>query len=340
MRKLDEVMPKRPTFIKHFLERRLKRVPTSILKDFLLLCKTSNFSENEIKNKSQQDLIDEIILNYEIMQNNQDFNLIFNQFLRDKLFSAKESEDIMQIPKKDKVINWITSWTDNRYIGQRYNFTVHTYVKLEEKFILVDNENISLPHEIILLVAYSQTPKSIPSGLELVEYSPTTEIELVFRQNMNLLEVRGQFEVIRDFVNTAVIDSHNPLSLAQSLFIGEREDAQRNSIVKKISKVIKIDDLKSAVKGTYLTVSAPVAGSKTVRLKATLDELDVLGEETDPLLNPVLKDLLNNQDKSRISFKLSGKKYSFAITKSGGLTFMQYAPEEVMTYVLSKINKL
>jgi hypothetical protein len=68
--KIDEAMLKRPTFIKHFLERRLKRVPTSILKDFLLLCKVSNLSENEIKKKSQQDLIDEIILNYEIMQTN------------------------------------------------------------------------------------------------------------------------------------------------------------------------------------------------------------------------------------------------------------------------------
>lgn len=340
MNKLDKVTAKRPTFIKHFFVRRLKRVPTSTLKDFLLSCKTSILSEREIKNKSQQDLIDEIILNYEIMEKNQDFNLKLNDFLRDKVFSAKESEYIMEIPDKDKVINWISSWTDKSYTGQRYNFSVHSHVKLEEKFMLIDDENISLPFEILLIVAYSQTPKLIPSGLELVEYHPTTEIELVFRQNMNLLEVRGQFEVIRDFINTAVIDSNNPLSLARSLFIGEREDAQRNSIVKKISKIIKIDDLKSAIQGTYLTVSAPVGGTKTVRLKATLDELDDLGEETDILLKPVLKNLLKDQDKSRISFKFSGKKYSFAITKSGGLTFMQYAPEEVVTYVLSKINKL
>lgn len=334
-------MNNRPNFIKHFLERRLKRIPTSILKDFLLSCKLSNLTEEQIKNKSQQDLVDEIILNYEIMQKSSDFNLIFNQFIRDKLFSAKESEYIVQIPEKYKVINWVNSWKDNLYTGQRYNFSVHTYIELEEKFLLVEEEEVSFPREVLLIVAYSQTPKLIPSGLELLEYYPTTEIELVFRQNMNLLEIRGQFQVIRDFVNTAVIDSHNPLSFAQSLFIGDREDAPRNSIVGgQISKIIKIDDLKTALKGTYLTVSAPVGGDKVVRIKATLDELNELGEETDPVLNPVLKDLLKNQDKSKISFKFDYNKYSFAITKSGGLTFMQYAPEEVITFVLSKINKL
>jgi len=75
-------------------------------------------------------------------------------------------------------------------------------------------------------------------------------------------------------------------------------------------------------------------------MKAELDELYNLNEETEPNLKIVVEDLLNNQDRSRISFKYKGDKYSFDITKSGGLFFKKYAPEEVITYVLGKIKSL
>lgn len=216
----------------------------------------------------------------------------------------------------------------------------HTHIQLQEKSLLLDGQDVYFPCEILLIVASSQNHKSIPSGLEIVNYYPTAEIELIFIKNMNLIEIRGQFEIIRDFVNTAVIDSHNPLSMAQSLFIGECEDAMSYSVVKPISKIVKIDGLKAALNGKYLTISAPVKGTKTSRIKATLEELDEIDEETHPLIKPVLNNLLKDQDKSKISFRYIGEKYSFGITKSGGLTFMQYAPEEVLTYVVSKINSL
>ena len=157
---------------------------------------------------------------------------------------------------------------------------------------------------------------------------------------MNLMEARGEQTVIRDFINTAVIDSHNPLSMASSFFVGETEDAKSNSIVKAIGKVIRIEALKTALNGKYLSISAPVRGDKTSRIQAIFEELSDLDDETDPSIKPLLTSLIKDQDRSRISFKYKEKKFSFGITKKGGLTFRKYAPEEVVTYVISKINSL
>ena len=48
--------------------------------------------------------------------------------------------------------------------------------------------------------------------------------------------------------------------------------------------------------------------------------------------------MLKNPIKGSISFNYKQKKYAFAITKTGGLFFREYIPEEVVTYILHKIK--
>ncbi|MDZ8088484.1 MAG: hypothetical protein RMY16_23415 [Nostoc sp. DedQUE12b] len=329
----------KPEFIDYFFTTRLKRVPTDILKKFVKNLKNNKSDEN-IDKVTQAELIQEIKLYYELMQGNKELFTIFNEFMRDNFFSAKESEYLLQIPNKEKVVTWVNTWDNNRFLGQRYSFSKHAHIQLKEKFLTLDGQNISLPSEVLLIIAASHSSKLIASGLEIKEYNPTKEIELIFRKDMNLIEIRGSFDIIRDFVNTAVLDSHNPLSMAQSLFIGEREDAKSYAVVKTLSKVVKIDALKIALNGKYLSASAPVNGIKTSRIQASFEELDNIEEETHPLIKPMLEELLKDSDKSKILFIYDKKKYTFAITKSGGLNFLRYAPEEVITYVVSKINSL
>jgi len=335
-------MTERLEFNEYFLKARLKRVPMTILKTLLLELLEPK-QKDELEKYSQSKLIEEIFFYYKLREKNKNFINIFNNFMRDHLFSAKESVYLIQIPNQNAVIDWIKLWKNGNYIGERYNFSKHTHVSLEERFLSIEEtggEKVFFPSDVILLLASSQTPKLIPSGLELVEYYPTLEIELIFRKGMNLMEARGEQTVIRDFINTAVIDSHNPLSMASSFFVGETEDAKSNSIVKAIGKVIRIEALKTALNGKYLSISAPVRGDKTSRIQAIFEELSDLDDETDPSIKPLLTSLIKDQDRSRISFKYKEKKFSFGITKKGGLTFRKYAPEEVVTYVISKINSL
>jgi hypothetical protein len=332
-------MTERPEFIEYFLKNRLKRVPMTVLRSFLLELVEPELKD-EIQKYSQSKLIEKIFFYYQLRQGKEDFINAFNQFIRDHLFSAKESVYLIQVPHQEAVIKWIRSWHNTNYVGHRFNFSKHTHISLNKRFISIEENKVSLPSDVILLVASSQTPKIIPSGLELVEYYPTVEIELIFRKGMNLMEARGELAVIRDFINTAVIDSHNPLSMASSFFVGEKEDARANSIVGAIGKIIRIDALKTALNGKYLSISAPVKGEKTSRIQASFEELSDLDDETDPYIKPLLTSLIKDQDHSRISFKYKEQKFSFGITKRGGLTFRQYAPEEVVTYVVSKINSI
>lgn len=55
------------------------------------------------------------------------------------------------------------------------------------------------------------------------------------------------------------------------------------------------------------------------------------------ILAPTVAEVWREQEKSRIAFLYNNNTYSFTVTNSGGLFFKQYAPEEVITYVLLKI---
>jgi len=323
-------------FKEYFLRSRLKRVPISVLMPFVANLAKSE-QEEGLKKASQAELIDKILFYCEIRQHDEDFANEFSKFIRDHLFSAKESVYLIQVPNQDAVISWINTWKDEKYLGHRYNFSLHTSILLKERSLLLDGQKVFFPSNVILLVASSKKPKQLPSGLDLIMYFPTVEIELIFRKGMPLMEARGDVDVIRDFMNTAVLDSHNPLSMASSIFVGDREDAKGNSLTKSLSKIVKIDELRKSLKGKYLSISAPVKGEKTSRIQASFEELDDLNEETHPTIKPMLTTLIQDQDRSRISFVYDEKKFSFGITIKGGLTFTQYAPEEVVTYIVSKL---
>ncbi len=135
---------------------------------------------------------------------------------------------------------------------------------------------------------------------------------------------------------TAILDSSNPLSAAKSYFIGDVEDADK-SLLKPLRQVIKIDALKTMLDGSYTKLAALFPGTKTSKLEATLEDLKHLSEETHSTAQKVLKELIKNPVKGNISFYYKGQKYSFSITKTGGLFFRKYVPEEVVTYMLHKI---
>lgn len=323
-------------FNEYFLSKRLKRVPLDLLVIFLQDVKGINSA------KSQNEVVDEIINHYKIMKGNDSFIEKLNDFIRDYVLSAKESEYILYIQNKTSILEWINSWPDNLFDGHNFNFSLHTVSSLNDKIIKFGDNSICLPTEAVFMFATSKNPQLIPSGntkgsFEMVKYYPITEFEMIFRMDSNLMEVRGDYKVIKDFVSSAILNDEDPLSMVQSIFIG---DNSSTSLVKSV-RIVKIDELKTLIDGSYKSISAPVKGNKTARVEVFLDDLSSTDEETHPLFKTLLEDhLINYQDKSDISFKYNEKKYSFSITKFGGLYFRQYASEEVISYVLANIKNI
>jgi len=293
----------------------------------------------------KKDLLNILIQNQSIMNNNVSFEEAFNEFIRDYVLSAGVAEYIIQVDNSDIVFQWISSWVDNLYWGQRYKFQIHTKKELTQKSIDFGRsgnpyeDKIYFPSSVIFLVASSLNPVYELNGLEEIEYHRTSEFEIISRQNSDLLEIRGDYHVIKDFVATAILDNNNPLSMAGSVFIGEQEDI-RHSLIKVSRRHISIDTLRSAINGKFLSITAIVDGTKANKININVDELQDWQEETEPLLRNLLKKIQPKIDKGRILFEYNSKKYSFMITKTGGLRFYEYVPEEVLTYLLYWINKL
>lgn len=342
-------------FLSHILRRRLNRVPPEKLKLFL---ENQGIYEKHLTTKRK--LLDKLMTHIGIMKENPKFNQEFNEFLRDFVLSAGVSEYILQVKNTDNVYTWINRWKDNKFLGQHYKFEVHSFRNLGQKFIKFEKDNknnvlnnvevdirninqgsdfISLPSNVIFLVASSLEEVSELNGLQEVSYHPTSEFEMIFREGINLVEVRGEYKVIRDFVATAVMDNDNPLSMAASLFIGEEKDT-RNSLIKTLRARVGINELQEKINGSFLSIASIADGSKVSRIKMDVDKLKNPDEETDPILKEIIKRIHPNLDKGRISFKYKEKDYSFMITKTGGLRFYEYVPEEVVTYILYTINKL
>jgi hypothetical protein len=323
-------------FNEYFLSKRLKRVPLDLLVIFLRDIKGTDSS------KSQAEVVEEIIKHYEIMKTNDLFIEKLHDFIRDYVLSAKESEYILYIQSKTSILRWIDSWPDNLFNGHNFNFSLNTISSLNDKVLTFDNNSIYLPTEVVLMFASSKKPQHIPSGntkggFEMMEYYPITEFEIIFRKDSNLMEVRGDYKVIKDFVSSAISDKEESLSMLQSIFIG---DNSSTALVKSV-RIVKIDELKTLIDGSYKSISAPVKGNKTARVEVSLDDLSSIDEETHPLFKTLLEDhLIDYQDKSDISFKYDKKKYSFSITKFGGIYFRQYASEEVVSYVLANIKNI
>ncbi len=345
-------------FLQHLLRKRLNRVPPDIIRNFL---ETQSVDIETVKTKKV--LLDKFLEHQSIMVNNDAFNQEFDVFIRDYVLSAGLSEYILQVQNTDSIFKWIKRWNDNTFFGQKYKFQIHTIRKLQKIFIQFDKDEqgniysnyadkitssissdsedmiISLPSSVIFIVASSLDTTYELNGLEQIEYHRTSEFEIVFRENINLIEIRGDYKVIKDFVTTAVLDNNNPLSMAASVFIGEEEDA-RNSLISISRKRIRIDAFRQALNGSFLSISAIVNGSKTNKVTMHLDELQNSDEETEPLLRDLIKKVEPNIDKGRILFKYKNEKYSFMITKTGGLRFFEYVSEEIITYLLYLINRI
>jgi hypothetical protein len=345
----------KPEYNTYLLKARLKRVSQEILEQFL----------GELKNiedipKTKESLAEEILNHYKIMKHNADFLIKFGNFMRDFVLSAGESEYLIEITDKESFIQWINEWKDNKFIGRKFNFYKNVYFELGDKFLrlgvnqdgsdsieILDSINseaqsekyLSFPSAAFLLVAYSQEFRIIFSKDELLETHDTYEFEIILRKNSSLIGVRGNYRVVRDFFASVIEDSGNPLSMVQSLFIGDFDDKKSRPIAKP-RRSINIEKLREALNGEYLDISAPVDGDQATRIKFSLKGMKNTKEETHPVFGPALNAAWKEQEKSRIGFCYNGKTYTFAVTNNGGLYFRQFAPEEVVTYILLKINNI
>lgn len=347
-------------FLDHLLVRRLDRVPPEYLRTFL---EDQDIDTKDLRTKHS--LLDVLMKHYSIMKTDESFNCAFSNFLRDFVLSAGVSEYIIQVRNSKDVLDWIKTWKDNTFLGQKNKFEIHTIRHLKERFIEFEKDEngifrlserikedssnkqeidkIYFPSDIIFLVASSRDKVSQLNGLKEIEYHRTAEFEIIFRKDVKLVEIRGEFRIIKDFVTTAVMDGDNPLSLAASLFIGEEEDL-RNSLIRTTRRRVGIETLRKALDGSFLSMASIVSGSRALRIKidfdADLNGLQSYEEETHPTLKSLIQEVQPNLDKGRISFTYNNKKYSFMVTKTGGLRFFEYVPEEVVTYVLHAIEKV
>ncbi len=190
------------------------------------------------------------------------------------------------------------------------------------------------------MIAVCKNPIIVTNGLEPLYYHPTSEFEIIFRQDTNLIEVRGEFTVIRDFVNTATLNRDNPFNTAQSVFVGNRNETRPNTSLLKPATFVNIDSLKTAINGNYLSLSSAVSGVKTSRITMEFEGLNHFSEETDTVLSAMVEKTIKDPDKTRISFTYNKDSYTFGITKSGGLTFHKYTPENAITYILKNLRNL
>ena len=110
---------------------------------------------------------------------------------------------------------------------------------------------------MIFLIGVRQKETQELNGLETVSYYPTTEFEIILRDNLELIEIRRPYQVVRDFVATAILDNDNPMSAAKSYFIGEDDDV-RNSLVKVVKQVISIDTLRERLDGAYKKLGSAI----------------------------------------------------------------------------------
>lgn len=329
----------------HLLKRRLRRLPKDLITKFL---EGEQIDCSEIK--SQKELIERIITEYQIQLNNLQFINKFKNFLRDEVLTAREADYLISITESQNIIKWIQSWANNNFVGQKHNFKLHTVIDLDHKFLEInpnlndldiDKEKFNLnkicfPTTAIFVVASSQTRKQELNGLEEISYYPTTEFEIILRKDLDIVEIRGSYKVVRDFVSTAILDKNNPLSAAKNYFIGDEEDSNKG-ITQITRQIIRIDTLKNLLDGSYTKLSSPFSGSKMLNIEATLDDLKTVGQETHPEAQKILTEMMKNPVKGKISFCYNRKKYSFSVTKTGGLLFREYIPEETVTYILYHI---
>jgi hypothetical protein len=173
----------------------------------------------------------------------------------------------------------------------------------------------------------------------LIDIHETFEFEIIFRNDTPLVGVRGNYKVVRDFFSSALEDTDNSLSMVQSLFIGEFDNKKSRPLAKP-RRTINIEELRKSLDGQYLDMDAPIPGDQATRVRFSFKGMRDTREETHPAIGPAVKEAWKEQEKSRIGFYYKGQLHTFSVTCNGGLYFRQFAPEEVVTYVLLKISNL
>jgi hypothetical protein len=325
--------------INYLLERRLMRLPKDVLINFLESYTDMGSNKDFSKANKQVNLVQDILKYYQIKESNSEFREKFKDFIRDKVLAARESIYLISVDSSEQVIDWIRSWSDNSFIGENFNFSLSTSINFREKYLDQDKSEdgkISFPSLVFFMLAAKKESKPLLSSSDIIDYYPTVEFEIIFRENLNIIEVRGSYKIARDFVNTAILDSDNPLSMARSVFIGEEKD-QKNSLVKPIRKIVKIEELKASLEGVYQKLASSFPGDKTSKIEVDLDDLQNIDEETHPVALEVITEISKEPAKASIGFSYKDKKYSFSITKTGGLLFRKYITEEVVTHIIQKI---
>jgi hypothetical protein len=342
-------------FNEHLLQKRLGRVSVEVLERFL-----GDLKNIQDISKDKKNLTSEIVKYYKVMKGNAEFMLKFGDFIRDYVLGAGESEYLIEIPDKKIFIEWVNGWNENTFKGKNFNFYKNIHLELGEKYLDLDEgadkvpstsisdsvsagennkKQLSFPSQVFLLVAYSRDFKSVFSKDKLVDIHDTFEFEIIFRENTQLVSVRGNSRVVGDFFSSALQGENNSFSMIQSLFVGDF-DRKKSRPIAKPRKSIDIEELRKALGGQYLDIDAPISGDQATRIRIALKGMQDVREETHPVFGPALAEAWKEQEKSRIGFCYNGNSHSFSVTSNGGLYFRQFAPEEVITYVLLKISNL
>ncbi len=189
------------------LTRRLKRLP----KDVLIRFWEKDLDLSDIT--SQHELVEKIVFEYDIKQNNIEFENKFKDFLRDAVLTAREADYLISLKNPENIVSWVKAWENNCFFGQSHKFFLHTTVFLNLKYLEVDSSKvgkvkskhsdqsnkISFPKQAIFLVGSSHKSKEELNGLEVVAYHPTTEFEIIIRSDLDILEIRGPYQVVKDF---------------------------------------------------------------------------------------------------------------------------------------------
>lgn len=319
-------------FKEHLLIRKLARVKKAYLEAYWK-------DKVDIQGlKNQTHIIEKIVEAYKLKKN-KDFVVDFKVFFRDFALTGREAHYLIDANKPLTILEWIKHWENGRFIGQKYNFDFHTYLNLDLKEIEIsDKETISFPEIVIFLVGSRQEQSSTLSGLELVNYSPSVEFEIIIRSTTTMVEIRGPYDLARDFVSTAISDTNNPLSNSRSYFVGSPDDAEKVKCMAPVRQVIRIDALKKMLNGTYTKVKASYPGTVTKSIEVELDNMSSTDEELDQDAKTILDKLVRAPLKGGLSFRYNEVRYEFSITKTGGLFFRKYVSEDVITYILGKIK--
>lgn len=292
------------------------------------------------KSISQARLVDEIIKTISYRKD-PDFISFFKSFIQSNALTGKEACYLFYTPSPQELVPWVKSWNSQKFDGQHHEYIAHQKIRFDLKYFLSEDETkTSYPLMAIFLAAISKRPKLIQNGLSLTEVHDTNEIILVLREGSNMIEVRGHYAAVRDFMATAIRQGAcTPLRSVQCYFIGQQRSYKGQNFC-PTRQFIKINDLRAELGGHYKTIGGRVPGSRILSAEFSVEKFENLGEEDYEPGRQVLETIIQDPAKGVIAFPYQNREYSFHITKTGGLELKQYISEEVLTMIIHQINKI